>query len=197
VFNIEKVMEVKKEKILDAALEVFSEVGYHNAKISKIAEIAGIGAGSVYLYFDNKESILDEIFKQVWSRLESRLDALRSNKSLNPKQKLMDLIHNITEFACEKKDMARIILHEYRFWRMASSDSLSDSVKKTKGSIAEIIREGMNGGIFRETLIPDDLTNFLMGGIWYYLAEKTGELDDNNVKAVADELNLIIFDGMC
>lgn len=190
-------MEDKKEKLLEAALDVFSDVGYHNAKISKIAEVAGIGAGSVYLYFENKESILEELFKQLWSRLETKLGYLCSVSSQNAKQKFSELIHDITLFACEKKKMAKIVLHEYRFWRLATSTTLSGSVRKTKNMIASIIKEGIDSGIFRNNLNPEDLTNYLIGGIWYFLAEKSGSLMKDNIDAVSKEIEMIIFDGMC
>ncbi len=56
-----------KEKILDAALEVFSEKGFHVATVDEIAEHAGLGKGTVYRYFANKEALFNEL---VRSRLE-------------------------------------------------------------------------------------------------------------------------------
>ncbi len=197
LFILRKVMEEKKERLLEAALEVFSDVGYHNAKISKIAEIAGIGAGSVYLYFENKENILEEIFKQLWTRLEKKLEYLCQASDMNAKQKFSELIHDITLFAFERKEMAKIVLHEYRFWRLATSASLAGSVRKTKNMIADIIREGINTGIFRNDMNPDNLTNFLFGGIWYFLAEKSGSLMKDTIDTVTKEIEMIIFDGMC
>ena len=48
----------KSDVILTAAKIVFASEGYHNSSVSRIAKEAGIGDGTVYLYFENKEDIL-------------------------------------------------------------------------------------------------------------------------------------------
>ncbi|HHY20503.1 MAG TPA: helix-turn-helix transcriptional regulator, partial [Bacilli bacterium] len=57
----------KADIILQAAKEVFAEVGYHGASVSRIAKSAGIGDGTVYLYFKNKEDILTTLFHEKFS----------------------------------------------------------------------------------------------------------------------------------
>lgn len=49
----------RKKAILDAALHVFSEQGYHNASIIEVSKEAGISKGLMYNYFDSKEELLD------------------------------------------------------------------------------------------------------------------------------------------
>ena len=48
-------------KLLEAAEEVFAELGYHEASIVKITERAGIGLGTFYLYFDSKQTIFEAL----------------------------------------------------------------------------------------------------------------------------------------
>jgi TetR/AcrR family fatty acid metabolism transcriptional regulator len=57
----------KREIILDAAIKVFAQTGYHGARVSDIAREAGIAYGLVYHYFKNKEEILHSIFEERWS----------------------------------------------------------------------------------------------------------------------------------
>ncbi|TYR81615.1 TetR/AcrR family transcriptional regulator [Priestia megaterium] len=47
----------QREKILDAAFEVFGSKGYHDAKMIEIAKKAGISKGTIYLYFPSKEDL--------------------------------------------------------------------------------------------------------------------------------------------
>lgn len=49
--------EQTRENILKAALQIFSEKGYHDAKVSDIVKEAGVAQGTFYLYFKNKESV--------------------------------------------------------------------------------------------------------------------------------------------
>src|SRR5919197_3927757 len=54
----------KRERILRAAIEVFAQSGYFNAKVSEIAKAAGVADGTIYLYFDGKEDLLITIFRE-------------------------------------------------------------------------------------------------------------------------------------
>ena len=53
---------IKKELIRKSAIKIIARDGFYNANVKSIAEEAGIAVGTVYLYFKNKEDILDYIF---------------------------------------------------------------------------------------------------------------------------------------
>ena len=48
----------RRTQILDAAITVFSEKGFHRATIKEIARVAGIADGTIYTYFASKDEIL-------------------------------------------------------------------------------------------------------------------------------------------
>jgi AcrR family transcriptional regulator len=50
-----------RRRLLDAAEEVFGALGYHDASIVKLADYAGVAAGTFYLYFDSKKAVFDEL----------------------------------------------------------------------------------------------------------------------------------------
>ena len=56
--------EGKFERILDAAIIAFAELGFHQCPVSKIAHFAGVAEGTIYLYFKNKEEVLARIFQE-------------------------------------------------------------------------------------------------------------------------------------
>ena len=68
----------KRKNILDAAAKVFSKDGYHQAKVEDIARMAGIGKGTIYLYFENKRHLyycmLKEVYDVFLSHCVSRLN---------------------------------------------------------------------------------------------------------------------------
>ncbi len=55
----------KRELIIHATIRLISEYGFHGTPISMIAQEAGVGAGTIYRYFKDKDSLVLEIFKQV------------------------------------------------------------------------------------------------------------------------------------
>lgn len=65
-----------KDKILDAALEVFSEKGFHLATVDEIAERADVGKGTLYRYFANKETLFNELVRLRLEELERNATAV-------------------------------------------------------------------------------------------------------------------------
>lgn len=55
----------KRQKIVRAALELFAEQGFHGAPMALIAERAGVGAGTIYHYFENREILIRELYKEI------------------------------------------------------------------------------------------------------------------------------------
>ena len=55
----------KREEIVRAALELIAEQGFHGAPMAMIAERAGVGAGTIYRYFENKDVLIAELFREV------------------------------------------------------------------------------------------------------------------------------------
>ncbi len=90
---------VKKDKpkykqIIDAAVIVIAENGYHQAQVSKIAKQAGVADGTIYLYFKNKEDILISVFQDKMGLFVSKLgDIIEQEVSASDKLQLMIKSH--------------------------------------------------------------------------------------------------------
>ncbi len=63
----------KREAILDAALVLFAELGYHGTPVPAVAERAKVGAGTLYRYFANKEALVNALFQKWKLRLAQEL----------------------------------------------------------------------------------------------------------------------------
>ncbi len=59
----------KREDILRAALELIAEHGFHGAPMAMIAAQAGVGAGTIYRYFENKDVLIAELYRDLESRI--------------------------------------------------------------------------------------------------------------------------------
>lgn len=59
----------KRDEIVRAALELIAEHGFHGAPMAMIAEKAGVGAGTIYRYFDNKDVLIDELYRDLEERM--------------------------------------------------------------------------------------------------------------------------------
>lgn len=190
------IAEDKKQQVLDAALQVFSEEGFHKAKITKIAELAGIGAGTVYLYFQNKQSILEELFLRSWLRIEQKLIYLSDDDNLTPKGKIRELLHTIISLMYENKNMAIMFLHEYSFWSSGPSKNVNKSVDNAKQLFSYIIKMGVDKGDFRSSVIAAEATAFIIGGLWYFLALRVENLEDGNIEKLKSDIEGLVFQGI-
>lgn len=58
-------MDDKRTAILQATLSLISQHGFHGTPMSKIAEDAGVGAGTIYRYFEDKDTLINELFLEL------------------------------------------------------------------------------------------------------------------------------------
>ncbi|MBL8442755.1 MAG: TetR/AcrR family transcriptional regulator [Zoogloeaceae bacterium] len=70
--------EARKTQILDAAADCFRDHGFHGASIAQISRSAGMSAGHIYHYFENKEAIIAAIVARDLERILSMSAELRS-----------------------------------------------------------------------------------------------------------------------
>jgi AcrR family transcriptional regulator len=54
----------KRAAILEAALDLFVERGFHGTAVPSVAERAGVGAGTIYRYFESKEALVNELYRE-------------------------------------------------------------------------------------------------------------------------------------
>ena len=59
----------KREEILRTALELLVEQGFHGAPMAMIAKRAGVGAGTIYRYFENRDSLILDLYHSIESRI--------------------------------------------------------------------------------------------------------------------------------
>lgn len=96
-----------KEKIFDAAVDLFAERGYDGVSIRDIGRAVGITEGAVYKHYSNKEEILQSIFTYVEGRIypkapEASIDALVDSLSFR------EILESIPKFMMADPQLARI-----------------------------------------------------------------------------------------
>ena len=82
--------EAKKHTILTAAMKVFAKKGVANTKMTDVAVAAGIGKGTIYEYYKNKDEIFAESFHHFMEVLENIM-AQRLFKISDPMEKIKEM----------------------------------------------------------------------------------------------------------
>ncbi len=104
--------EDSRQRILDAAEKVFSEVGYDGARVDKIAAVAKINKAMLYYYFQSKENILEAIVNKYIKELEQIVELNMKNISNYQGNAEGAIIDNVMEYFDQKKNILKIITIE-------------------------------------------------------------------------------------
>jgi TetR/AcrR family transcriptional regulator, fatty acid metabolism regulator protein len=119
----------KYRQIIDAAVIVIAENGYHQAQVSKIAKEAGVADGTIYLYFKNKEDILISVFREKMAIFITNLREVL-DKDLDTSERLLKMIANHFR-----------VLHEDRHLAIVTQLELRQSGKKLRLRINEVLKD--------------------------------------------------------
>src|SRR5574338_630271 len=63
----------KREAIMQAALDLFVERGFFGTAVPEIADRAGVGAGTIYRYFESKEALVNALYRREKQRFAERV----------------------------------------------------------------------------------------------------------------------------
>jgi len=119
----------KYKQIVDAAVIVIAENGYHQAQVSKIAKEAGVADGTIYLYFKNKEDILISVFREKMAIFVNNVEVILE-QDIDTSEKLFRMI-----------DSHFRILHEDRHLAIVTQLELRQSNKELRLRINEVLKE--------------------------------------------------------
>jgi len=187
---------IKRTKILKAAIKVFAQEGFFNAKVEQIAKLAGVATGTTYLYFENKDDILISIFEEeMIPIIESMRIAL--GKKNTAREKIHEIISSHLQMIQEKPDMAQLLEIELR-----QSSKFIHSYKGTKFKeyldiMADAFAEGQENGEFRNDIQPTIFKQILFGALDQiainWTLSKSKKID---LKFSADQIAALIMNGI-
>ncbi len=155
----------KGQMILNAAVTVFAQHGYHRTKISSIADQAGIAIGSVYLYYQNKENILLTIFDRLWTELTNGLKEIIKRSDIDPSQKLDAVIDKLFDLFIANPALATVFVNEQHHLIKEKRGNVAKHYDDFLDLAEEIIREGVRKKIFNPDIDIKLFRHFITGGL--------------------------------
>lgn len=119
----------KREAILDAALDLFAERGFHGTSVALIAERAGVGAGTIYRYFKDKEVLVNALY-QEHKRMMSEAILSGLQKDLPPRQLYHEVWRRMVRFSRENpKALIFLEFHYHSPYLDEKSRELEDEIR--------------------------------------------------------------------
>ena len=171
------------QAILAAALQEFIEQGFAPARLDAIAERAGIGKGTVYLYFDSKEALFEEAVRGVILPVIEGLEgmALAPQGSAEALLKAMITTFYREVVATERRHIIRLLIGEGpRFPRLLAFYH-GEVVSRGMAALRHVLRYGVERGEFRAaaaSAFPQVVMGpAMIGAIWTMLFDDIEPLD--------------------
>ncbi|MFJ4683400.1 TetR/AcrR family transcriptional regulator [Streptomyces sp. NPDC091377] len=156
----------RRRELLHTAAEVFAEQGYNATTVRKIADHAGMLAGSLYYHFDSKESMLEEILRtfldELWDGYDTVLQA-----GLDPRTTLEALVtesfreidRHRAAVAIYQKEARHLVTHE-RF------EFLAESQRRFEKAWLTTLERGVTDRVFRADLDVRLTYRFVRDTVW-------------------------------
>ncbi|MCW4644363.1 TetR/AcrR family transcriptional regulator [Bacillus safensis] len=141
----------KYMQIIDAAVVVIAENGYHQSQVSKIAKQAGVADGTIYLYFKNKEDILISLFKEKMGQFIERMET-DIQKKPSAKEKLLLLLEEHFRMLAQNHHLALVTQLELRQSNLELRQKINEVLKGYLNMLESILTEGKKTGEFRQNL---------------------------------------------
>jgi len=143
----------KRRTIINAAVEVFAEKGFHRSRVSDIARMAGVADGTIYLYFKSKDDVLITIFEE---RMEELLGEAR--RTVDACGDAFEKIRAFARFHMsqveEHRALASVLQVELRLSNKFMKEYHPQRLREYLDIIGEIVREGQTTGAIRKDCNP-------------------------------------------
>jgi TetR/AcrR family fatty acid metabolism transcriptional regulator len=141
----------KRNRIMQAAIEVFSQKGFFNSKVSDIARASGVADGTIYIYFKNKDDLLISIFEDKMGELvvETRKKVLEQSNPLDKLKVFIEYFMGLTE---NHGGLIELLQVELRQTSKFMKDYKPVKFFEYLDIISGILEEGREAGMFRSNL---------------------------------------------
>lgn len=200
-FVQERSAETRK-RILEAAREVFSEKGYEKARVADIISRAGIGHGTFWLYFHNKEDLLRHMLRDMIAELES-LDWYRENHPEKiPVEIPVETLQDVERVIGGVMEVFQRYSHIHPLVIRASVESEEfrrelDELNLPFARILESkLREHLERGLCRD-LDPEIVSRIILAMMEFTTVQWVNGSLDCGLEKLVRNLSVIIFNTLC
>jgi TetR/AcrR family fatty acid metabolism transcriptional regulator len=154
----------RKEDIINAAIKIFAQKGFYNAKVADVAREAGVADGTIYLYFKNKDDLLISLFETKMEEILQRFSqTLHDRKSA--KEKLYHFIHFHFQLIEEDQNLAEVFQVELRQSSKFLKNYHNQKFIDYLNIIGQIIIDGQKTGEFRKDIHINTMKLAIFGAL--------------------------------
>ena len=185
----------KYKQIVDAAVIVIAENGYHQAQVSKIAKEAGVADGTIYLYFKNKEDILISVFREKMAIFVNNVEVILK-QDIDTSEKLFRLIDSHFRILHEDRHLAIVTQLELRQSNKELRLRINEVLKEYLTLLDAILKEGIVNGALDEALDIRLARQMVFGTIDETITSWVMNDQKYDLMKLSPEVHRLIMNGM-
>lgn len=162
--------EATRRRLIAAALELFTTIGFRATTTPMLAERAGIAEGTIYRHFRGKDELLNAAYRQVQDWAAAMVRAVEADRELPVRDRLLGVARRLLEEAAREPAAMRMLLQvrEDRYL----DDASRESARRFRDALQRVMASGKSDGVVRAG--PADL----WAGVWLaivaFAAERVG-----------------------
>ena len=182
--------EMRKERILTGALEVFKSKGLEGAAMDEIAHQSGFGKATLYYYFKSKEDVFSAILEGGWINIWESLEPIIANQK-SPRQAFVSLLIKIAEIAQDRPGLFEFLFNAPKAIKL-ENQPWKEYQHRLYGVIQGLLEDGVKAGEFPK--INPELMFKALGGLFMGLVFMGDKKEPVSEKDVEKLLNQLITD---
>ena len=159
--------EARRLQLLEAAVRLCATRGFDAVSVDAIAREAGLAKGTVYLYFPNKQAILDAAL-QRYSILPETKELLETYRGVHPRDAIPEIVRALWRGLRQRAELIGIFLREVPLSAENSELFLTRIVYPANLALADYFRSWIEVGAIRP-LPPLMLSGTLLGSLLSFL----------------------------
>ena len=191
----EAVREQRRAEILDAALQVFAEKGYHGTAVSDVVKAAGVARGTFYSYFDSKDAIFLELLDGLLQTLRDSVSGVkRGPEAADTEAQLRQIVAGVLKTAKNNRPLTRIIFREAVGLDATVDDRLNKFYGELGMYLGAALTLGAQVGMTRSVVDTEVAATCILGSlrsvVQRYIVESDADLDVEALAAAVVDFNL-------
>lgn len=159
----EQQKEQRRRLILEAGLDAFTSQGFTAARLDSVAEAAGVAKGTIYLYFENKEALFEEVVREALIPAIDEAETLVAEFEGSARDLLGVQLEHFYETMSKPRiaQIMTLLIGEGSRFPKLSEFFFRELITRNQEYMGYIIRRGVASGEFRSTSI-DRYTQILV-----------------------------------
>ncbi|WP_018086912.1 TetR/AcrR family transcriptional regulator [Desulfurispora thermophila] len=152
-----------RSKIIQSAVELFSQKGYHCTSLQEICEHAGVSKGALFHYFNNKSEILYVIHDQFIEVILAQAQQVRFRTDLTATEKLRQLVVDLVQLIADFKMHVKVFFKESRYVDKDKLELIVEKRDRLERIYRDVVEQGMASGELRDDLDLDVVVKGIFG----------------------------------